>query len=150
MAAIRYGEGPILTKLFNLRCQLLKVSEGGDQTWQRSKRSKGLPSSLWRGPRGRLGDVDSVSAGLIDPPHAVRLVPVNVRLQVLFMTTRQPLSIKVRTHLSWSFEPDWVPVELPPCVCGVPTFLPANPFETWIENIWKYLFKRNIGNLDRK
>ena len=103
MAAIRYGVGPILMKLF-LRCQLLKVSEGGDQAWQRSKWSKGLPSSLWRGPRGRLGDVDSVSAGLIDPPHAVRLVPVNVRLQVLIITTRRqpegPIFIKVRTHLS--------------------------------------------------
>ena len=79
-----------MTKLF-LRCQLLKVSEGGDQAWQRSKWSKGLPSSLWRGPRGRLGDVDSVSAGLIDPPHPVRLVPVNVGLQVLFMTTSRAI-----------------------------------------------------------
>ena len=87
-----------MTKLF-LRCQLLKVSEGGDQAWQRSKWSKGLPASLWRGPGGRLGDVDSVSAGLIDPPHAVRLVPVNVRLQVLFMTTRRAIIYKSKNAL---------------------------------------------------
>ena len=85
-------------KLF-LRCQLLKVPEGGDQTWQRSKWSKGLPSSLWRGPRGRLGDVDSVSAWLIDPPHAVRLVPVDVRLQEFFMTIRMAIIYESKNAL---------------------------------------------------
>ena len=61
-------------------CKFSKVSESCNKTRSRSKGSEGLPACLWRGPTWCLRDVNSVSTWLVNPPHTVWLVPVDVCL----------------------------------------------------------------------
>ena len=70
----------IITQFHSVTFKFSKVSESCNKTRGGPKGSQGLPTGLWRGPTWCLRDVNSVSTWLVNPPHTVWLVPVDVGL----------------------------------------------------------------------